>query len=199
MRYNSVAMRRLLRILLNAATVLSLMLCLGTLVLWARSYWHLDRVTFTHDFVPGLPPHPEVAQRNRRHGWCDAASLNGRIAFRVELETALAFGNGWVTVPLRDDPPLADVRLEHHLAQHAAGFGYAAVVAPFPFAGWDEPVVTRSLVLPHWFLAVVFAALPIKWQLRRRRRAAPGLCSSCGYDLRATPDRCPECGTISSR
>jgi hypothetical protein len=51
--------------------------------------------------------------------------------------------------------------------------------------------------LPHWLLLLFLSIAPLNWLLgqRQRKRKEMGLCLNCGYDLRATPDRCPECGT----
>lgn len=75
--------------------------------------------------------------------------------------------------------------------------------------GTDPLVTTRSgsilyllrilVAMPFGAVAAIFAILPliylINWQ-RRRQRFMPGVCMKCGYDLRATLDRCPECGTV---
>jgi hypothetical protein len=56
---------------------------------------------------------------------------------------------------------------------------------------------TRFVNIPYWFPALCFA-MPAALTARglwRRRPARPGVCRTCGYDLRASPDRCPECGT----
>ena len=61
------------------------------------------------------------------------------------------------------------------------------------------PVRGDYLSVPVWFLLLASGVLPASWGVgaaRRRRRARGGLCRRCGYDLRATPARCPECGAV---
>lgn len=56
--------------------------------------------------------------------------------------------------------------------------------------------------VPQWFFIICFGFLPTRAMLRRakrRRRERNALCVICGYDLRATPDRCPECGQMTEK
>lgn len=61
---------------------------------------------------------------------------------------------------------------------------------------------SRSFILPWWVLAATFGILPARHAVKLRRkllqrwRARNGLCAMCGYDLRVTRDRCPECGAV---
>ncbi len=46
-------------------------------------------------------------------------------------------------------------------------------------------------------LTLALGSVCVVDEVRRRRRARdPNLCRHCGYDLRATPDCCPECGRV---
>jgi hypothetical protein len=62
---------------------------------------------------------------------------------------------------------------------------------------WYDRLGVRYASAPYW--AVMLAGFPapafFAWRAgRRRRRTRRGLCGGCGYDLKASPDRCPECG-----
>jgi hypothetical protein len=56
---------------------------------------------------------------------------------------------------------------------------------------------------PHWLVALALC-VPLAWRWmvwrddsEQHHRREHGLCRHCGYDLRASSDRCPECGELA--
>jgi hypothetical protein len=144
-------MRRVSRILLDGATVLSLVLLVATAVLWVRSYVRPTLI-----------------------------SLGGEVP---DFHTLLNRGQ------------------ESHVAVVHKG-----MIAVYRYS-WRDPMTRQfhlvspapMLVIPYWVLGIITAVLPtvrlaVWW--RRWRRRPEGCCRACGYDLRATPERCPECGAV---
>jgi len=77
------------------------------------------------------------------------------------------------------------------------GFAHLLWDSQFPIAG------ERYLLVVVWgvgvpaSLAGVWAMSIWRRSVDRARRIRRGHCPYCDYDCRATPDRCPECGTTA--
>src|SRR4051812_43748944 len=200
----------MIRHLVNILTVLSLLLCVAVVVMWVRSYFCRDELSSAraggtlwracsgHGRLQVLASGPWPVRQPLR--WSTAAPFPPGPA-RV---AAGASGGRWSEWERSDGTSGG---------RGVARFHYRADGFLPPVEQWGE--FSRALIptppqrvayrtVKYSSIAMPLAILPLVWLvwlairlIQRRRyagRSAAGLCSRCGYDLRATPDRCPECG-----
>lgn len=183
------------RRLANFIIALSFVACAAVVGLWVRSY-----------FVSDLVIHSDAAGDH-----FEAVTIPGQV--RLTAATGWISGHPWTWYHGNAPPwyPVFGQRPIYHtwyLPGFAVQDGTASVPAiEFgPRRSWQMRVSYRTWAIPfHLPLAVTLigpAWLVIRarrrW-LRGRRWAASGRCARCGYDLRASPDCCPECGTPNAR
>jgi hypothetical protein len=165
-------------------SAVSLAFCVAVCVLWGRSYRVSDAVRARDGASAGRGGYAILysGQGGLLLGVApaDATGRDGRRApagvhyYREEQPEPASVG--------RDAPGVLFDRL---------GFGARAERPPYDVGAY-------SAWCPHWFAAALLLvppALSLKARRARRRRRRDGLCAACGYDLRATAGRCPECGT----
>lgn len=171
-------MRRALKFLLWLSAAFSFLAGLGAAVLTVRSYWISDRFSYNRPmwgiFVLAADgefriEHTRVVDR----AWPNPDPL-GFSHSTDKVDGGRAFP---------DRLPGAFLWFRWH--------GFALVTGE----RWNDD--HHDLFLPGWFLTVVLYIPPAIWLGRRRSKSsgrAPGCCALCGYDLRASAGRCPECG-----
>lgn len=206
-------MRRVARHLSRLGAALALLLSLAVCVLWVRSRSGSDTAMWTHYRWAA------DGSGGAEGDWVHLVSDNGRLSFARGSARAgppraeLAVGIHLNAREYGGRPRLQLVHQSHAgldgwlidddvLMQGTSGWGplrwqrHSSVNPGIPLA---QNSVT--VYVSHWLAAGLLAA-PVVWvagqrHARRRRdrlRAELGLCLSCGYNLRGSPGRCPECG-----
>ena len=186
--------------------VISLLCCAGSVFVWVRSYWRWDCVTYR--FTAN-----RAVWMNSEQGVIGCRTIFYTYSWRKPFFEARSYKlRGYSQNELAQElvdllSRTADICPESYDdASSTRLWKFSAGTTEDSFPGGREisPNQPRYdyryhyVIVPDWFLLAVSAMLPAAWLVRRlrSRRPRPGFCRQCGYDLRATPWRCPECGTI---
>ena len=202
--------RQLLSRIMTAAITLS---GVGLTVLWWRSAEHRDSLTYIRlsGTTLNLATHPDGIDV----GWSKdggAYELNpwwyrhthlgwnaNTVAYATEQAQQDAYEDRQAT--LDDDHSVLLPALWTQPSHWQHGFGWDDLVTAPPLDDKAPLCRVQCVCFPFWpMVTIAYGSLlwiPVVWIVRYRRRRA-NRCVGCGYDLRATPARCPECGTASA-
>ena len=186
--------RRLIRILLNVSTAALFLLAIFVAVMWVRSHRHSD-------VFGGRGAASSSGWQRGMSAGSEFGSMNLEWWLRLNPDPSLRRAMFW-----RIENSANRSHLQYPMRHSWLGFGWEReTLAP----GRAGPSTTSPLTyvhricVPHGSVVLLLLAVPTiprLWQPVRRHwarlRHPEGKCGHCGYDLRASPDRCPECGTV---
>jgi hypothetical protein len=188
---------------------LSALFCLATLALWIRGHYARDGLWYSTDSMR----YSIHSYRGRIWFWTLSIAPDPTA---MVWTTPLHIGTGFEVDSVSDSwyapyiGPGKGIVLETDFTEAPAGwnpptrqwfgFRYVSTDSWYPKAQLQFGYPTarsRAIFIPHWGLVVLTAIFPAIAAIRfarNRNRGRDNLCLKCGYDLRATPGRCPECG-----
>ena len=169
----------MIRPLMTGLVLLLGLLAGGLLALFVRSFWIADGVSLT--YRPALGP---VEYRA-------TSVISERGTLRAHVGTPT---EKFVSQP---EVPLGWQRFTYSAGIYDAPACWGDLTPIFSIADESKGNPDSYLQISTIELAIIFALFPA-WQvykmLRRRLRRPEWLCPACGYDIRASSGRCPECG-----
>jgi hypothetical protein len=179
------------RRLLNLLTLLSLMLCLGAALMWTRSHYVRDALH------RGSGVYADRGGWGQRDVWFESAGGEFHFWYLENLSLLSPIRSlhpaGWQYQANGHGPGALPPRwLE---GRRVMGVEVLNVLRDWGSAGHTRVFM---LHVPYWQPFVAGMLLPLILGIRRTRPHPPGYCRRCGYDLRATPGQCPECGSTTS-
>jgi hypothetical protein len=188
---NSVV-RRFFCILRAIVAVLSLLLSLASAAIWVRSYFIGDYFFQFTTYTDGNRGHRVIV---------DAQIGNGGIGVCRSFSSAPPGAFGEIQNEplnhLKQPPRYPDFRFGRN-EPPVLGFKFQRATGSLP----DGSVKAFALIMPLWCPAISFLLLSLGlwfYHVRSQRRRKAGHCPKCGYDLRASPEQCPECGEATAK